>query len=391
MQREAGSGQTGSGSAQASSSPPGPPASDTASERDLCVPSHGAPGRLPAGRLLIEAGEKIQVPSLNQRKYHTGHQLPNVVGPPARAQATTPPAWPDRIASRPPGSAAVPPAHSQGDPVAGPVVDFCSAALCKSLPQRGPCPAILLAGPMADARTPRETPPASAGPHRGLLVPQHKEGRQRDPSSLASKVGGGAVWPQGPMQCGHRVVEANSPGPAPSSAAEDPSSRVGQPNQQSGTDSYDDASPAFRMSAVNLARTPAGGGPSVARPEPQGRVQRCAGQPLACCCCAPPPPPRLGPPTPPPARTCVGQRAAALVASHVIDARTPVQARVGSTLVDVGLAVGAWRGSADSRCARHRGAVKAEPHAVPTPGAAGARGGTVGGPRVPHPAPLTHH
>lgn len=112
-------------------------------------------------------------------------------GAASKGPAPTPPVWPDRITSRPPGSAAAPPAHSRGDPVAEPVADFCSAALCKSLPQRGPFPAILLAGPTADARTPRETPPASAGPHRGLLVPQHKEGPPSKGSLKPGQQGGG--------------------------------------------------------------------------------------------------------------------------------------------------------------------------------------------------------
>lgn len=62
----------------------------------------------------------------------------------------------------------------------------------------------------------------------GSLFPDTKKARhQRDPSSPASKVGGGQLGPQGPMQCGHRAVETKSPGPAPGSAAEDPTSRVG--------------------------------------------------------------------------------------------------------------------------------------------------------------------
>lgn len=39
--------------------------------------------------------------------------------------------------------------------------------------------------------------------------------------------------------------------------------------------------------------------------------------------------------------TCVGQEAVAGVASDIINARALVQAGVGSTLVDIGLAVGA--------------------------------------------------
>lgn len=55
--------------------------------------------------------------------------------------------------------------------------------------------------------------------------------------------------------------------------------------------------------------------------------------------------PRGGPgpePAPPPV-TCVGQQAVALVPCHVVDTRALVQTGVGCTLVDVGLAVGAWR------------------------------------------------
>lgn len=44
-----------------------------------------------------------------------------------------------------------------------------------------------------------------------------------------------------------------------------------------------------------------------------------------------------------PPLTCVGQQAVALVPRHVINTRALVQTRVGCALVDVGLAVGAWR------------------------------------------------
>lgn len=97
--------------------------------------------------------------------------------------------------------------------------------------------------------------------------------------------------------------------------------------------------------------------------------------------------PRL-PWLPGPALTCVGQRTVALVPGHIIDARALVQARVGRTLVDVGLAVGAWRESASGRHAHPHGAVagstagpssspglQPEPRAAPTPAAAGAHGG----------------
>lgn len=60
-------------------------------------------------------------------------------------------------------------------------------------------------------------------------------------------------------------------------------------------------------------------------------------------------------PPPGPALTCVGQEAVALVPSHVVDTRALVQTRVGRTLVDVGLAVGAWRGRDSSQCGRHPG------------------------------------
>lgn len=40
--------------------------------------------------------------------------------------------------------------------------------------------------------------------------------------------------------------------------------------------------------------------------------------------------------------TCVGQEAVAGVAGHVIDARALVQAGVGGTFIDIGLAVGSW-------------------------------------------------
>lgn len=40
--------------------------------------------------------------------------------------------------------------------------------------------------------------------------------------------------------------------------------------------------------------------------------------------------------------TCVGQEAVAGVAGHIIDARALVQAGVGSTFIDIGLAVGSW-------------------------------------------------
>lgn len=40
--------------------------------------------------------------------------------------------------------------------------------------------------------------------------------------------------------------------------------------------------------------------------------------------------------------TCVGQEAVAGVAGHIVNARALVQARVGSTFIDIGLAVGSW-------------------------------------------------
>ena len=63
--------------------------------------------------------------------------------------------------------------------------------------------------------------------HRGLLVPRHRERPAIKGIPQAWPARAGAAWPQGPMQCGHQVVEVNSPGPAPGPSVGDPTCRVG--------------------------------------------------------------------------------------------------------------------------------------------------------------------
>lgn len=72
-------------------------------------------------------------------------------------------------------------------------------------------------------------------------------------------------------------------------------------------------------------------------------------------CSQAPPPPSRPRPHPGPAHTCVGQEAVAFVPCHVIDTRALVETRVGCALVDVGLAVGAWRERKRGQCGRHPG------------------------------------
>lgn len=66
-----------------------------------------------------------------------------------------------------------------------------------------------------------------------------------------------------------------------------------------------------------------------------------------------------------PSPTCVGQQAVALVPSHIIDACALVQTRVGCALVDVGLAVRAWRERDSGQCAHHSGCHGRAPPQVP--------------------------
>lgn len=272
VQREAGSGQTGSRSAQAGSSPPARRPRCQLVRKGLgCALGAEAPGRPPGESFLTGAREKVQLPSFGERKHCSGHGPPDVMR--TIAMGPTPPAG---ALSGPLGATTVPSGSPLGPfpvgLVALVVVDFYFLTLGKSLLRRGPYLAIPLARPVAEAETPGDASPAALSGNRRLLVSPHKEGPPSKESLRPGQRMRRAAWPpgaRGSMDTGpwRPTAQAQLPALPPR----------GPPHQIKylGPTYTKTSSQAPGILWAHLAMTPAGRGPNVARPKYRAEPSRC--------------------------------------------------------------------------------------------------------------------